>query len=278
MGVVEEPCQDVIPVHQRVWRFTWALLSFLFILWFFIVLGINHCTKQTNPNVDCAVPGLGVFSFQPLRENPLLGPSRKTFIRFGALDPRRNSLKNEQWRILTCIPLHAGLFHILVNLITLVFVGARLEREYGTLTILGVWFASALGGGLWSAILLVPENVSVGASFPTMGLVGLTVVDMLLYGDLYVNKVVAAYSLFLVSGLHIVVGLMPNVDNWGHIGGFISGFFIGLLVLTRVEPTCMSQVEGGVAVKKRIDLGFKRRVEIYRRPLRIGGTMVVGLG
>ncbi|GBG75242.1 hypothetical protein CBR_g19877 [Chara braunii] len=278
MGVMEQSCPHYRPAHQRVWRFTWAALSLLFILWFFIVLGVNHCTKQTNPKVDCAVPGLGVFSFQPLRENPLLGPARRTLVRFGALDPRKNSVLKEQWRIVTCIPLHAGLFHILVNLLTLIFVGAHLEREYGTLTVVAIWLASAIGGGLWSAILLVPENISVGASFPTMGLVGCTLVDMLLYGDLYVNKLVAAYSLFVVSGLHIVIGLMPNVDNWGHVGGFISGFFVSLLVLTRVEPRCMTEVEGGVAVKKRIDLGFKRRIEIYRRPLRIGGTMVVALG
>lgn len=46
---------------------------------FIVVMFINDCPKTTNgANGDCVAKFLRRFSFQPLRENPLLGPSSST--------------------------------------------------------------------------------------------------------------------------------------------------------------------------------------------------------
>lgn len=48
---------------------------------FIVVMFINDCPKTTRgAHGDCVAKFLGRFSFQPLRENPLLGPSSSTWV------------------------------------------------------------------------------------------------------------------------------------------------------------------------------------------------------
>lgn len=37
--------------------------------------------------------------------------------------------------------------------------------------------------------------------------------------------------LLMVICLNMLVGLIPGVDNMAHLGGFISGFFLGFVLL-----------------------------------------------
>lgn len=39
--------------------------------------------------------------------------------------------EHEGWRLLTCIWLHAGVVHLLANMLSLVFIGIRLEQQFG---------------------------------------------------------------------------------------------------------------------------------------------------
>lgn len=38
---------------------------------------------------------------------------------------------HEAWRLLTCIWLHAGVIHLAANMLSLVFIGIRLEQQFG---------------------------------------------------------------------------------------------------------------------------------------------------
>jgi len=49
----------------------------------------------------------------------------------GALDVSMVVHKHEVWRLFTCIWLHAGVFHVLANMLSLIFIGIRLEQEFG---------------------------------------------------------------------------------------------------------------------------------------------------
>ena len=39
--------------------------------------------------------------------------------------------EHEGWRLFTCIWLHAGVVHLLANMLSLVLVGLRLEQQFG---------------------------------------------------------------------------------------------------------------------------------------------------
>lgn len=48
----------------------------------------------------------------------------------GALDANK-VIQGQRWRIFTCMWLHAGVFHIFTNMLSLLSVGIRLEQEFG---------------------------------------------------------------------------------------------------------------------------------------------------
>lgn len=50
----------------------------------------------------------------------------------GALEVQKMIHGHHQaWRLLSCMWLHAGVFHVLANMLSLVFIGIRLEQEFG---------------------------------------------------------------------------------------------------------------------------------------------------
>lgn len=52
-------------------------------------------------------------------------------LKLGALEFKKTVEEREEWRIVTCMWLHAGVFHVLANMMGLVFIGSRLEQEFG---------------------------------------------------------------------------------------------------------------------------------------------------
>lgn len=42
---------------------------------------------------------------------------------------------HQGWRLVTCIWLHAGVIHLVANMLSLVFIGIRLEQQFGFCTL-----------------------------------------------------------------------------------------------------------------------------------------------
>lgn len=51
--------------------------------------------------------------------------------KMGASEVSEVVKKHQIWRLFTCIWLHAGVFHLLANMLSLLFIGIRLEQEFG---------------------------------------------------------------------------------------------------------------------------------------------------
>src|SRR5215216_174260 len=63
----------------------------------------------------------------------------------------------EWWRLLTAGFLHGGLFHLLLNMYALYFLGRMLEPALGHVRFAALYFASLLAGS-FGAVLLSPET------------------------------------------------------------------------------------------------------------------------
>src|SRR4030081_3022010 len=81
----------------------------------------------------------------------------------GALYGPSIAHQHEYWRILTGGFLHLGIFHILVNMLSLYFVGVVLEPAVGRLNFLAIYIASLFAGS-FGALVFQPNAVTVGAS------------------------------------------------------------------------------------------------------------------
>ncbi|XP_016169986.2 RHOMBOID-like protein 1 isoform X1 [Arachis ipaensis] len=193
---------------------------------------VNDCPKHLFRG-SCVASFLGRFSFQPLKENPLLGPSSYTLEKMGALVVDR-VIHGEAWRLLSCMWLHGGVVHILANMLSLVFIGIRLEQEFGFVRIGFLYVISGFGGSLLSA-LFIQSGISVGASGALFGLLGGMLSEILMNWTIYANKVAALLTLIVITLINLAVGILPHVDNFAHIGGFLSGFFLGFVFLIRPQ-------------------------------------------
>ncbi|GLT29921.1 hypothetical protein SLA2020_047530 [Shorea laevis] len=121
-----------LPPPPKPW-FSWLVpLIFLAnIAMFVLSMYINDCPAKMSPEKCLFYEYLGRFSFQPFKENPLLGPSAATLKGLGALERDLVVKKNEMWRLLSCMWFHAGAIHLTANMMSLLFIGIRLEQEFG---------------------------------------------------------------------------------------------------------------------------------------------------
>lgn len=226
----------VIPETDSHWT-SWLIPMFVVanVAMFVVVMYINNCPKHYSPvEGRCVGRFLGRFSFQPLRENPLFGPSSSTLEKMGGLEWRKVVHKDQGWRLITAIWLHAGLIHLVANMLSLVFIGIRLEQQFGFLPIGIIYLLSGFGGSVLSS-LFIQKNISVGASGALFGLLGAMLSELITNWTIYTNKAAALITLVVIIAINLAVGILPHVDNFAHIGGFLTGFLLGFILLPRPQ-------------------------------------------
>ncbi|XP_010533713.1 PREDICTED: RHOMBOID-like protein 2 [Tarenaya hassleriana] len=202
---------------------------------FIAVMFVNDCPKTVSGGRGNCVAGfLGRLSFQPLRENPLFGPSSSTLEKMGALEWRKVVKEHQGWRLITCMWLHAGVIHLLTNMLSLVFIGIRLEQQFGFIRVGMIYLMSGLGGSVLSSLFL-QQSISVGASGALFGLLGAMLSELLTNWTIYANKAAALLTLVFIIAVNLALGMLPRVDNFAHIGGFLTGFLLGFVLLVRPQ-------------------------------------------
>lgn len=224
--------------HFKKW-FPWLIPTFVIadVILLIITMYVNNCPKNS---VSCIATFLGRFSFQPFKENPLLGPSSSALEKMGALDVNKVVDHDQGWRLITCIWLHGGLFHLLANMLSLLVIGIRLEQEFGFIRIGLLYLISGFGGSLLSALFL-QSNISVGASGAVFGLLGAMLSELITNWTIYANKLAALVTLVIIIAINLAVGILPHVDNFAHLGGFGSGVLLGFVFLMRPQFGWVSQ-------------------------------------
>jgi hypothetical protein len=160
-----------IQQQQQQQQMPWMVPTFaaIHVLAFILVMSHNNCNMKANiiGNNACLFSILKRFSFQPLKENPSLGPSASILLEFGALESELVTKAGEGWRLVTTILLHAGVFHLAVNLVGLCYIGLRLEKEFGAFKVMfnyeNEWLQpkdNALHGQKISTILNSTVNIN----------------------------------------------------------------------------------------------------------------------
>ncbi|KAH9690926.1 RHOMBOID-like protein 8 [Citrus sinensis] len=224
---------------------TWVISVFviLHVVAFAATMAVNDCWRNSHGN--CALKMLGRLSFQPISENPLLGPSASTLDQMGAL--RQTFLKeyHHTWRLFTCPWLHAGFIHLILNLGCIVLVGIHLEKEFGPVRIGIIYIFSAFVGSL-AAALFVQNSPVVCASGSLFGLLGAMLSGLIRNWNFYTDKFAAIVLLFFVSTINFAIGLLPYIDNFSSIGGFISGFLLGFTLLFTPQTRIVAHSKAGI--------------------------------
>lgn len=197
---------------------------------FIITMFVNNCPGHSD---GCILRFLARFSFQPLRDNPLVGPSSSALLKMGGLSWAMVAQRHQFWRLLTCLWLHAGLIHLVVNIVCLLFVGIKVEQEFGCGRLGSIYFLSGLGGSLFGELFL-QRRASAGASIPLFGLLGAMLSDLIINCSRYASKCAPLITIIILCVVNLALGIFPYNDNFSHFWGFVFGLFLGFVFL--MEP------------------------------------------
>lgn len=135
------------------------------------------------------------------------------------------------WRLITPVFLHIGLTHLVVNSVTVYYIGTQIENMFGHIRLLAIYFVSALTGNLASFVFM-PDSLSAGASTAIFGLFGaFLMLGESFHHNPYIRLLSRQFLIFVV--INLVFDLfMPGIDIYGHLGGLVGGFLMGYVVGT----------------------------------------------
>jgi rhomboid protease GluP len=144
------------------------------------------------------------------------------------------TLNGDWWRLITAGFVHGGLFHIAINMWCLWTLGQLSERLFGRMQTFFIYILTGVGGALLS-IAHNPRNLEVGASGAIFGIAGALLAGVK-FGELSIaagekRAVVSSMMGFIILNLVLGFGVSSfgaNIDNFCHLGGFITGLLIGV--------------------------------------------------
>lgn len=183
----------------------------------------------------------GVNAFEPTTED---------LISWGA-NFRPATLDGQWWRLLTNCFLHIGVFHLLMNMYALIYIGILLEPHLGKFKFLSAYLITGLVASVTS-LWWHDLTVSAGASGAIFGMYGVFLV--LLSTDLIEKETRKALltSITIFVGYNLIYGLKGGIDNAAHIGGLIAGLIIGYAYTFNLdeddEPNLKYKIVGSLTV------------------------------
>lgn len=165
-----------------------------------------------------------------------LSPSSQILFLFGASGAIPVFGAGRWWTVLSAGWLHAGLLHILFNMYWVYMMGPAITDLFGWSRTVIIYTIGGITGFLLSSLagqylgglpipLLHAGGLTVGASAPVFGLIG----ALYHYGRTVSSSVKQQATFMIVQA--VVFGLLvPNIDNYAHLGGFAGGYFASALL------------------------------------------------
>jgi hypothetical protein len=153
-----------------------------------------------------------------------------------ALMPAMALAGKNLWTFITSMFMHAGLAHLFVNMVSLMFIGSFVEKLIGKKRFLWFYFTSGLFAGLLFVLIaiLTGSNLNVyavGASGAIFGLGGLLAVLTprlpVLVFFVIPMPMWAAMGVLMFGLWALSLGLGLPIGNTAHLGGLIVGLGYG---------------------------------------------------
>jgi len=152
-------------------------------------------------------------------------PDTDSLILWGA-NVRPLTTGGDWWRLITNCFLHIGVFHLLMNMYALVYIGILLEPYLGKARFASAYLLTGIAASVCS-LWYHDLTISAGASGAIFGMYG---VFLAMLTTNLIDKS-ARKALLLSIGIFVLYnlanGMKEGIDNAAHIGGLVSGLIIG---------------------------------------------------
>lgn len=176
---------------------------------------------------------LAIFILMVVSGVNFMTPDTTSLLNWGA-NFRPSTLAGEWWRLLTNCFLHIGVIHLLLNMYALLYIGVLLEPILGRARFFTAYILTGIAASV-ASLWWHDLTVSAGASGAIFGMYGVFIA--LLTTNLIEKnarqQLLASISIFV--GYNLIYGLKGGIDNAAHIGGLVSGLFIGYALIPSLK-------------------------------------------
>lgn len=188
---------------------------------------------------------IAVFGWMVLHGVSPRDPTPDQLLHFGATSTEL-ILHGQWYRLLTATFVHVGLIHIATNMWCLWNLGLLGEPLLGPLGLVAVYVITGVAGNLlglaFNVVLRDYFSVGAGASGAVFGIAGILIVLLsnkrlpipLIELKRLRRSVIQFAVLNLVIGLGTIFTNLIRIDNFAHVGGFLSGLALGVPLVPRM--------------------------------------------
>ncbi len=167
----------------------------------------------------------------------MLSPDTRVLFLFGASGAVPVFGYGRWWTVVSAAWLHAGVLHILFNMLWVRQLGPATAEIFGASRMVIIYVVSGIAGFFLSSLagLLLGDSpipflrgaaFTVGASAPIFGLLGAVIRYGHRTGSSGIRREAWGYAL----PLFLFGFVMPGVDNFAHAGGFAGGYLAAMLL------------------------------------------------
>lgn len=137
----------------------------------------------------------------------------------------------QYWRILTGAALHGGIVHLAFNCYALYILGKLIEILSNRAHLAIVFLLSAISGSILS-LIFIPDSPSVGASGGIVGFLGYLAVYGYRRRELLSSQFLKSMLINIAFIAAYGVALYDKIDNFGHLGGLLTGAIYGFFQIS----------------------------------------------
>jgi rhomboid protease GluP len=193
------------------------------------------------------------------------------------------------WRFIAPMFIHINLFHVLINMYSLLMVGPLVEKLYGSAKFVVFWIVTGIAGVVASYLTVRPQLTglfgrfifksvdvpSAGASGALFGLVGV----LFVFGIKFRRELPEGFKRAFGTGMlpiiliNLFIGFVGRgfIDNAAHLGGLFSGAALALAVDYR-RPGARASVTNAwrvfqILALAIVVLGFYKVARNFNRPV-----------
>lgn len=192
---------------------------------------VQYWKNNQMPVCNLSIVALNIIIF--LITDFFLFSNGEALVDWGALGWYEVLQGGEWYRLFTSMFMHAGIDHIFSNMLVLVYLGSCLEQQIGRVRYVILYLGAGLLAGFTSMgynMILGDYTVSIGASGAVFGGMGSLLCLVIFFkekaGDFHFRQVAVMAFFSLYGGF-----TGQGVDNAAHVGGFMAGFLLTILLM-----------------------------------------------
>ena len=140
------------------------------------------------------------------------------------------NIPDQFYRVWTSLFLHAGLLHMLISTGIQLYLMRDMEKLCGPVRMAIIYLGSGMAGNLASAIF-IPYRAESGPAGAQFGVLACLIVEVINVWPILLQPNVAIGKLLAILFIFFCLGLLPWVDNYAHIVGFVSGFLLSYALM-----------------------------------------------